>query len=406
MKENAKQYLNQLCYSAPHRCVGGAGNRMATDFVAEKFAAFGFEVSQPEFDCMDWHAGDLQLSAGGQDFEAHISPYSLGCDLDAPLRVVSTVDELKGLDCKGDLLLVMGELTKEQLMPKNFVFYNPEHHQHMLRLLEHKQPAAILAATTSDPGVAGGISPFPLIEDGDFNIPNGYMTAQEGNRLAQLAGKRVSIYMQANRNLAKGVNVVATRGKEPEQRVVVCAHIDGKLGTPAAIDNASGVVALLLLAELLQDYDEELTIELLAVNGEDYYAVSGEMLYVEQNQDIFDQIKLMVNIDAAGYIKGPTAYSFYGLQDEVEEKVTEVFSKFPGLSPGEQWYQSDHGIFVQRGVPAVAITSQEFTYLTNEITHTQRDQAEIVEVTKLVEIAQALNTLLRWHLPLSNSNSH
>jgi hypothetical protein len=45
-------------------------------------------------------------------------------------------------------------------------------------------------------------------------------------------------------------------------------------------------------------------------------------------------------------------------------------------------------------VPSIAITSQEFAYLTREVTHTQRDQAEIVDVNKLVELAQALHSLL------------
>ena len=34
---------------------------------------------------------------------------------------------------------------------------------------------------------------------------------------------------------------------------VLCAHIDSKLNTPGALDNAAGVVTLLLLAELLAD---------------------------------------------------------------------------------------------------------------------------------------------------------
>lgn len=394
MEAKAEQYLNQLSYTAPHRCVGSEGNRLATEFAAGIFASYGFKVEQPGFECMDWHGGDLQLSAGGQNFEPQISPYSLGCEVTANLRAASTLGELEALDCQGDVLLLSGALTKEQLMPKNFVFYNPEQHQQLIALLERKQPAAILAATTSDPGLAGGISPFPLIEDGDFDIPSAFMTADEGERLAQHVGRPVRLKMEAQRNLSRGVNVIATRGKNPGRRVVVCAHIDGKMGTPAAIDNASGVVVLLLLAELLQDYKGERTVELLAVNGEDYYAVSGEMLYVVQNEGRFEQIELMINIDAAGYRKGPSAFSYYGLPDEIEEKANQVFSKFPGMTQGEQWYQSDHGIFVQKGVPSIAITSQEFMFLTSEITHTQRDQAEIVDTGKLVEVAQALYSLL------------
>ncbi len=394
MKKTAEKYLQQLCYAAPHRCVGSPGNRLATDFVSGVFASFGFEVSQPQFDCIDWHAGELTLSAAAESFEAHISPYSLGCRVAAPLRTADTLAELQALDCAGDLLLLSGDLTREQLIPKNFSFYNPEHHQQLIRLLEEKQPAAILAATTSDPGVAGGISPFPLIEDGDFDIPSVYMTADEGQRLAQYVGQPVSLQVEARRLPAEGVNVIGRRGRDPKRRLVVCAHVDGKLGTPAAIDNAAGVVVLLLLAELLQDYKGERVVELLAVNGEDHYAAAGELLYIRENEGKFQQVELMINIDAAGYIEGQSAFSFYGLSAENEGKTRQVFLEYPGLVEGEQWYQSDHSVFIQQGVPAIAFTSQQFMYLTSEVTHTLRDQAEIVELEKLVEIAHAIRKLI------------
>jgi hypothetical protein len=47
-----------------------------------------------------------------------------------------------------------------------------------------------------------------------------------------------------------------------------------------ADDNASGVVVLLLLAELLADYAGGLGIELVAVNGEDYNSNPGEQQYL------------------------------------------------------------------------------------------------------------------------------
>jgi len=55
--------------------------------------------------------------------------------------------------------------------------------------LYRKQLSAIIAATSIDPGLAGGISPFPLIEDGDFDIPSVYMTIEEGLRLAERVGE-------------------------------------------------------------------------------------------------------------------------------------------------------------------------------------------------------------------------
>ena len=46
-------------------------------------------------------------------------------------------------------------------------------------------------------------------------------------------------------------------------------------------------------------------IELVAFNGEDYYAAPGERLYLQQNEDL-SAIDLLINIDGAGYYRGDT----------------------------------------------------------------------------------------------------
>ena len=103
-----------------------------------------------------------------------------------------------------------------------------------------------------------------------------------GVELANHAGEQVSLDIRAQRSPAQGCNVIARKGKGFQKRVVCFAHIDSKQGTPGALDNASGVTILLLLAELLRNYDGDLGIELVALNGEDYYSNPGEMLYLNQ----------------------------------------------------------------------------------------------------------------------------
>jgi hypothetical protein len=44
--------------------------------------------------------------------------------------------------------------------------------------------------------------------------------------------------------------------------------------------------------------------------------------------------------------------------------------------------------------PALAITSEQFSYLSTYITHTEKDSPDLVKPTKLVEIALALHELL------------
>ena len=385
-------YLQKLCLDIPHRRVGSEGNRAATGFFARTTASFGFEVECSEFDCLDWTHGDARLGAGGESFEAFISPYSLGCRVSAPLAVASTVDELESVEAMGKVLLLQGEIAQEQLMPKNFPFFNPEEHQKIVRLLETKSPAAIVTATSRNPELAGGMYPFPLIEDGDFGMPSVYVTDNVGERLAKQEGREVSLEIEAERIPAKGCNVLARKGRG--RRIVVCAHIDTKEGTPGALDNATGITVLFLLAELLEGYDGAIGIELVALNGEDDYSAAGQLLYLRENADTLGQFILGINIDVAGYHQGDTEYSLYGCPDEIAGLIRKALSGQAGMVEGEPWYQSDHSLFVQNQVPAMAITSDQFMELSTHVTHTAKDSPEIVDSGKLVDVALVLRGLL------------
>ncbi|MEJ2446786.1 MAG: M28 family peptidase [Anaerolineales bacterium] len=369
---------------------------MATKFFEEEIVAAGWKSEIQEFDAIDWEDGGAVLQSENSSFDVFVSPYSLGCTVEAPLISASSAAELGSLDMTGKILLLHGEIAHEQLMPKNFVFFNPESHQHIISLLEQGSPDAIVCATGRNAALAGGVYPFPLIEDGDFNLPSVYMTEEQGKELLAHVGKTVALNSSSKRIPGKGCNVIGSKGKSDE-RMVITAHIDAKKGTPGAIDNATGVIALLLLARLLEDYKGERTIEIVALNGEDYYAVPGQMRYIAENQGRFDEMILNINIDGAGYQEGKSAFSFYGLSEDLESKARDVFGKFDGLTEGSQWPQGDHSIFIQYGCPAIAVSSKWFTdnIATQQITHTPKDNIGIVDCQKVVEIAEALNLFLR-----------
>ncbi|MFH1212863.1 MAG: M28 family peptidase [Candidatus Neomarinimicrobiota bacterium] len=396
LNEKAQTYLNHLCLTIPERLVGTDGNRAATRFVADEFRALGWEVETPEFDCMYWTNDGADLKVVGHNFPINPGPYSRGFTGQGELVVIRTVDELKNTDIQDKIILLIGEIAREQLMPKNFVFYNPEHHQEIIRLLEAGAPRAILSATGRDPQLAGGVYPFSLIEDGDFDIPNAYMKDVDGEPLTAFAGKTAALTIRATRNKARGCNINALKGDPAKPRIVVTAHIDAKMGTPGAIDNATGVITLLLLAELLKDYPADGNrLELTILNGEDYYSVPGEMLYFAANEGRWSDIRMAINIDGVGYYQGESSFSTYNLTAEQNEFMNNLFAKFPGIKRGAEWYQSDHGMFVQQGCPAMALTSGIFlTDLTVYVTHTPKDHPGIVEVSKVSEIATALAEII------------
>jgi len=394
LSDRAETYLWRLCLEIPNRRVGSKGNRDATDFFAGTVASFGFETEYPAFDCIDWTHQGARLTVSGAPFEAFVSPYSLGCHVSAPFIVISTVEALEAAQVSDEILLLRGEIAKEQLMPKSFPFYNPDLHKRVVQLLEAKKPQAIVAATSRNAEVAGAVYPFPLIEDGDFDIPSVYMTEEEGNRLAGHAGQEILLEVRADRIPARGCNVIARKGADPHRRVVLFAHIDAKDGTPGATDNAAGVTVLLLLAGLLEGYSGDLGVEIVALNGEDYYSNPGEQAYLSSNAGRFDEILLGINLDGVGYYQGNTAYSLYDCPSDLTGLIHQTFSAHKDMVEGEAWYQGDHSLFLMNDRPALAITSEELVKLLTEIAHTPRDSPEIVDTAKLVNVAVALRDLV------------
>jgi aminopeptidase YwaD len=229
-----------------------------------------------------------------------------------------------------------------------------------------------------------------MIEDGDFDIPSAFMTEEEGERLAPLAGQDIRLEIKSRQVPATGCNVTGRKGTHPDRRVVICAHIDAKDGTPGALDNAAGITTLLLLAEMLKGYSGRLGVELVAINGEDYYSNPGEQLYLRMNEGRFGEILLAINLDGVGYTRGKSAYSLYECTPVLATEVQYVFSTFPGLLEGEPWYQGDHSLFLMNGCPALAVTSEKIADLMARFIHTPEDLPEIVDPARLVEIAEAL----------------
>ena len=391
----AQLYLTTLCSVEPNRRTGSPGNRAATDFFADTIDPHGYEIDAAPFECQDYICGGSFLTLGEDSYEVYASPYSLGCEVQAEMVTVSTMGELENTDITGKILLLTGEICSEQLMPKNFVFYNPEHHQKIIALLEGGKPSGIITATERNPEQVGALYPFPLIVDGDFNIPCVYCRDTVGDVLAARLGDTYQLKIDANRLPSSATNVIARLNPGAARKIVITAHIDAYEDSPGASDNASGIVVLLLCAEMLSNHHGAYCLEFAALNGEDHYSAGGQMDYLSRHGDEFPGILLTINIDDVGYNRGRSAYSFYECSPEIKKLAAAAFRRFGGLVQGEQWFNGDHMIFVQSGVPSLAFTSECMPELMMTVTHTSSDTPDIIDCRKLIEIAESLDALVR-----------
>jgi len=359
----------------------------------------GWPVEQREFACVDWRTDGGSLTVGGRSIDVTPSPYGCGVSAAGPLRILRNPEDLQRQDLGGAVVVLDGELASEPLTPKAYPFYGSEEHAALIRALESAAPVAVIAITGRYPALCGALDPFPLIEDGDFAIPTGNIRPGERAHVLTSDGQLSEVEIRSERWPATARNIVATRGRR-SGRLTIAAHIDTKPGTPGAVDNATGVAVVVLLAGLLSPKRHpflDVGLELLVVNGEDHYAAPGEVAWLSDNKNTLDDVALFINIDGAGYCGGRTAYSTYNVAANVQSRIDLAFGGRDDLVEGPAWYQSDHAIFAMQGRPALAFTTEHVDEMLETLFHASTDTPDKVDAARVAGIATALEGLvLGW----------
>ncbi|TAH60870.1 MAG: Zn-dependent exopeptidase M28 [Fermentimonas caenicola] len=395
--ERIKTHLHVLCNEIGERRVGSEKNRLATDYAGKILKEYGWQTEANKLSVIDWKTEGAELTCGDKSFEVFSSHYSLGCSVKGELIAIDTIDKLEQSNITDKIVLLYGDISSQQIAPKKFPFWNPEEHQHLISVLERNRPLAIITATKRDSALAGGVYPFPMFEDGDFDIPSVYMTDIVGEKLLKCKGETVELVSKAKRIPEIAYNIIGNNSTENSNRIVITAHIDTKIDTPGAIDNGTGVAVLLVLAEILKDCSIKHPIELVVFNGEDYYGAPGQVEYVKQNSGKFSDILLNINIDGAGYHEGFSCFSPFNLPENVSTAFKDMLSDNPLIIEGLPWYQGDHSLFLQNRTPAIAVSSNWFieNMESQEITHTPKDNLGIVNFERVAECAIGVRDLIR-----------
>jgi len=97
-------------------------------------------------------------------------------------------------------------------------------------------------------------------------------------------------------------NVIAMFGPVSDERIIVGAHYDAVIDSPAADDNASGVAGLIELAYLLGKTDLPLQVELVAHTLEEYGYV-GSQRHATRLELQEARVRAVIIIDMIGYFK-------------------------------------------------------------------------------------------------------
>jgi aminopeptidase YwaD len=370
---------------AVERPIGSDNNNAVQEMIKEEMINLAYEPISLPIECNSWKKGPSYLEQNGSRIEIFPSPFSKCFSGKGLIIPCGRVDELKNPLIRGNILFIHGEITKEPLMPKDFPFYFPEEHKNIYETIEKAKPSCVIALTGKSS--LCGLDPFPFFEDGPQEIPSAYVSERLIGKI--ITGKEAIIEISSSVERKIAEQMVFKKEGHPKGKIIICAHMDTKYGTPGALDNAAGVYTLTKLAHLLSNEKDLPEIEIVPFNGEEYHGVSGQLKYLEYSGD--STIRCVINIDSPGYLGSKNALSFYNLD---EEEISRAMTGKDDLSRGPEWYAGDHAMFVFRGCPCIVATSSNLFEEAIKVTHTDKDDLSMVDVSLLNSLANSLKEII------------
>ncbi len=374
-------HLRTLSERIGERPGGTPANHEAARYIGKIFQAAGLEVEEQIFPCPAWIERQTTLTMNGRPLEAAANAFSPPCNVSGPIVAASTLAELEGADLKGNIGVLYGDLCQAPLSPKSW-FLKSEKEDKLIKLLEEKQPLALLTVQSDPNGLER------LIEDWEFRIPSATVSTEAGLGLLKQDGATVNLRIDSEQTESTTANIVG-RSAVANGRVVLCAHYDTKIDTPGAYDNGSGVAILLTLAQHLKAADYPFQLELVAFANEEYLPI-GDDEYLRRNGEDLGDIIAAINIDGVGQVVGSNSITMISASEAFENAVLQISRNYPGLVWVDPWPESNHSTFAWRGVPSIAFGTTGGVRLQ----HRPMDTVDWIDPVKLKPIVELISSIL------------
>ena len=183
-------------------------------------------------------------------------------------------------------------------------------------------------------------------------------------------------------------NVVVEKPGTGGGVVIVGGHYDTVPGVDGANDNASGIAAVLTLAEELADRSFPFTLRFIAFGSEET-GLNGSKHYVSAlTEDERDEIKAMINLDVVGTGEGLRITGNTWLTGHVSQTADREGIAV-SVSGGIRGGSSDHASFREAGIPVIFFFGDD-----NSRIHTPEDTLEFVDPSLLGDTASLVLDLL------------
>jgi aminopeptidase YwaD len=383
MKTRAVKHLEQLCVEIGPRALGSKGNQAAADYIRTVFETAGLEVDLQDLRCPAWEEIDTRLEFDGEVLPAVANAFSPPGEFTASIVPIGTVAELEGADLAGRIGVLYGDLTKGTGYGARSAYYFPERDRKIIGILEGKRPAALITVR------ANPASTERLIRDWDFAIPSVTVSAQVGLTLLRAGDGELRLQTQSQRSPGQFCNVVARKAGTRPHQVLVMAHFDTMADSPGAGDNGSGVAAMLSLAEGFAASELALSLECIALNGEEVGGL-GDVEYLHRRHGGLGRVLVAVNLDGVGQRVGVNSITTMGCSLELQAHLRQLHAGYPGVAWAEPWFESDHTAFLNQGVPCIPIASVGV----GSVFHSPADTIEWISPEKLDEVVSLVSEIV------------
>ena len=387
MGGRAMQHVEQLSSRIGPRPLGSTANLAASDYIYQQFIRMGMAAERQPFTCPEWKSQAATLLLDGKPLPVVANTFSPSCDLSAPLVVAGCLPELESMDIQGRIAVLYGDLTQGTGFSARGGFYFPEKDRQVFHLLETKRPAAVITVHSKIGWTER------LMRDWQFPIPSATVPAEAGLELLAGTGRPARLQIESERSGGSQpgpfCNVIARQPGKQAHRLVVCAHFDTMEESPGAVDNASGVSILFALAESFSGRELPLSLEWLALNGEETGGI-GDAAYLEGNENTLQDILAVINCDGIGQRLGVNTVALLGCSKAFQDLVQGLLGGYPSLLKVDPWFESDHTAYYFHEVPCLALSSTGV----GNVCHTTADTIQWVSPQKLGEAADFIREVI------------
>lgn len=219
-------------------------------------------------------------------------------------------------------------------------------------------------------GQPGRTDPFPLnIGEWRAGVPMVFASFAVGNELANTAGAVVHLKVDSTLTLGTDYNVIGeSRKGDPNNVVMVGAHLDSVEAGPGINDNGSGTAAILETALQIGNFPVENKVRFAFWAAEEVGLLGSDQYVEGLTQAERDKIRVYLNFDM---VASPNyAYKLYDGDDsdatgfpagppgsaQIEDQLEAFFTSRGLATVGTDFDgRSDYGPFIAAGIPAGGI---------------------------------------------------